>query len=188
IIIAGTILTSRALAPVELAIAHWKGFVTARQGWGRLKQLATQLPEERLPTSLPAPRKSLTVETVSVAPPGHQRVVVQDVSFALKAGQGLGIIGSSASGKSSLVRAIVGVWIPAHGKVRFDGAALDQWSADSLGQHIGYLPQDVELFAGTVAENISRFQVDPEGEAIVAAAEAAGVPELPLPPPQGPPT
>jgi len=185
IIIAGAILTSRALAPVELAIGHWKGLVTARHGWQRLKQLTEHLPEERLPTSLPAPRKSFTVEAVSVVPPGQQLVVVQDVSFALKAGQGLGIIGASASGKSSLVRAIVGAWIPARGKVRLDGAALDQWATDSLGLHIGYLPQDVELFAGTVAQNISRFEADPSGEAIVAAAEAAGVHELALRLPEG---
>jgi ATP-binding cassette subfamily C protein len=185
VIIAGAILTSRALAPVELAIAHWKGLVMARHGWERLQQLSQHLPEERLPTSLPAPRKSLTVEAVSVAPPGQQRAVVQDVSFVLKAGQGLGIIGASASGKSSLVRAIVGAWIAQRGKVRLDGAALDQWATESLGRHIGYLPQDVELIAGTVAQNISRFEADPKGEAIVAAAEAAGVHELALRLPEG---
>jgi ATP-binding cassette subfamily C protein len=185
VIIAGAILTSRALAPVELAIAHWKGLVTARQGWQRLQQLSQHLPEDRQPTSLPAPRKALTVENVSVAPPGQQRIVVQDVSFALKAGQGLGIIGASASGKSSLVRAIVGAWTAARGKVRLDGAALDQWATEPLGRHIGYLPQDVELFAGTVAQNISRFEPDAPGESIVAAAEAAGVHELALRLPEG---
>jgi ATP-binding cassette subfamily C protein len=185
VIIAGAILTSRALAPVELAIAHWKGLVTARQGWQRLQQLSQHLPEDRQPTSLPAPRKALTVENVSVAPPGQQRIVVQDVSFALKAGQGLGIIGASASGKSSLVRAIVGAWTAARGKVRLDGAALDQWATEPLGRHIGYLPQDVELFAGTVAQNISRFEPDAPGESIVAAAEAAGVHELALRFPEG---
>ena len=185
IIIAGTILTARALAPVELAIAHWRSLVTARQGWQRLRQLSLHLPEEGQPTPLPAPRKSLVVEGISVMPPGQQRLVVQDVSLALKAGDGLGIIGVSASGKSSLVRALVGAWTPARGKVRLDGAALDQWATESLGRHIGYLPQDVELFAGTVAQNISRFEPNPDSQAIVTAAEAAGVHELVLRLPQG---
>lgn len=178
IIIAGAILTSRALAPVDLAIAHWKGLVTARQSWQRLRQLALQLPPEKRRTSLPSPRKHLAVEGVSVAPPSDERLVVQDVSFMLKAGQALGIIGPSASGKSSLVRTIVGAWTPVRGKVRLDGAALEQWAGDALGWHIGYLPQDVELFAGSVAQNIARFQIDPDDRAIVAAAEAAGVNEL----------
>ncbi|QEL24747.1 type I secretion system permease/ATPase [Bosea sp. F3-2] len=185
IIIAGSILTSRALAPVELAIAHWKNLVAARQGWHRLRKLAMQLPPPSLPTALPVPRKHLTVETVSVALPGDQRVVVQDVSFVLKSGQGLGVVGPSASGKSSLVRAIAGAWAPVRGKVRLDGAALDQWTADARGRHVGYLPQDVELFAGTVAQNISRFEEKPDDSAIVAAAEAAGVHALALRLPDG---
>jgi ATP-binding cassette subfamily C protein len=185
IIIAGTILTARALAPVELAIAHSRSLVTARQGWQRLRQLSLHLPVERQPTPLPAPRKSLIIEGISVTPPGQQRLVVQDVSLALKAGDGLGIIGVSASGKSSLVRALVGAWTPVRGKVRLDGAALDQWAAEPLGRYIGYLPQDVELFAGTVAQNISRFEVNPDSQAIVTAAEAAGVHELVLRLPQG---
>jgi ATP-binding cassette subfamily C protein len=185
IMIAAAILSSRALAPVELAIANWKGFVAARQGWSRLKQLAAQFPPVPSPTSLPAPRKHLAVEGVTVLPPGDQRVVVQDVSFRLNAGQALGIIGPSAAGKSSLVRAIVGVWLPARGKVRLDGAALEHWSADALGRHIGYLPQNVELFAGTVAQNISRFEPEPEAEALIAAANAARIHELVLRLPDG---
>jgi ATP-binding cassette subfamily C protein len=178
IIIAGSILTSRALAPVELAIAHWKGFVAARQGWARLDQLMKLLPAKDEPLPLPAPRATLIVEAVRVAAPGDPRLIVQDVSFSLKAGQGLGIIGPSGSGKSSLVRSIVGAWQTAHGKVRLDGAALDQWSATALGRHIGYLPQDVELFAGTVAQNIARFDGDADPRGIIAAAEAAGVHDL----------
>lgn len=185
IIIAGAILASRALAPVELAIANWKGFVAARQGWSRLKQLAAQFPPAPQPTPLPAPRKYLAVEGVTVLPPGDQRIVVQDASFRLNAGQALGIIGPSAAGKSSLVRAIVGVWPPARGKVRLDDAALEHWSADALGRHIGYLPQDVELFAGTVAQNISRFEPEPDPEALIAAANAARVHELVLRLPDG---
>lgn len=111
-------------------------------------------------------------------PPGEQKLVVQDVTFALEAGQGLGIIGPSGSGKSSLLRALVGVWRPARGYVRLDAAALEQWSPDQLGRHIGYLPQDVELFAGTVAQNISRFDPDAKADAIIAAARQAGVHEM----------
>ncbi|WFU26422.1 type I secretion system permease/ATPase [Bradyrhizobium sp. CB1717] len=185
IIIAGSILASRALAPVELAIAHWKSLIAARQGWKRLQQHWAQLPAEDEKTPLPPPCKALAVEAVSVVPPSEQTVVVQEASFALTPGQGLGIVGPSASGKSSLVRAIVGVWVSARGKVRLDGAALDQWSSEALGRHIGYLPQDVELFAGTVAQNINRFEPAPDAEAMIAAARAAGVHEMVLRLPKG---
>jgi ATP-binding cassette subfamily C protein PrsD len=120
-----------------------------------------------------------------VVPPGEQKIIVADVSFALEAGNGLGIIGPTASGKSSLVRTLVGVWRPVRGSVRIDGAALDQWSSDALGQHIGYLPQDVELFAGTVAQNIARFEEDADPSLIIAAAKAGGVHEMIVGLPQG---
>lgn len=185
VIIASSILVSRALAPAEMTIANWKGFVAARQSWHRLSGLLARIPPEAQPHALPAPRDAITVEGASIAPPGTPRLVVQDVSFGLKAGQGLGIIGPSASGKSSLVRALVGVWPPVRGKVRFDGAALDQWSSTDLGAHIGFLPQEVELFAGTVAENIARFEPGAPSEAVIAAARAAGVHELILRLPEG---
>ncbi|WP_139862093.1 type I secretion system permease/ATPase [Bradyrhizobium ivorense] len=185
IIIAGAILTSRALAPVEIAIAHWKSLIAARQSWKRLQQHWAQLPAEEDKTPLPPPRKALAVEAVFVVPPGEQTAVVQDASFALQPGQGLGMVGPSGSGKSSLVRAIVGVWVAARGKVRLDGAALDQWSSEALGRHIGYLPQDVELFAGTVAQNINRFEPAPDAGAMIAAARAAGVHEMVLRLPKG---
>ena len=178
IIIASSILVSRALAPAELAIANWKGFVQARQSWARLSDLLGRIPAAGQPHALPAPSRSLAVEGVSVAPPGTPRLVVQDVTFALQAGQGLGVIGPSASGKSSLVRALVGVWPALRGKVRLDGAALDQWSSGDLGRHLGFLPQEVELFAGSVAENISRFEPEADPELVIAAAKAAGVHEL----------
>jgi PrtD family type I secretion system ABC transporter len=178
VIIAGSILSARALAPVDLAIAHWKGFVAARQSWQRLNRLLGSLPAQGAPTRLQAPSKRLSVENVSIVPPGEQKVIVQDVTFALEAGNGLGVIGPSGSGKSSLVRALVGVWQPARGKVRLDAAALDQWSSDVLGRHVGYLPQDVELFAGSVAQNICRFDPDPISENIIAAAKEAGVHEM----------
>jgi PrtD family type I secretion system ABC transporter len=178
VIIAGSILSARALAPVDLAIAHWKGFVAARQSWQRLNRLLGSLPAQGAPTRLQAPSRRMSVESVSIVPPGDQKVIVQDVSFALEAGNGLGIIGPSGSGKSSLVRALVGVWQPVRGKVRLDAAALDQWSSEVLGRHVGYLPQDVELFAGTVAQNICRFDPDAIAENIIAAAKEAGVHEM----------
>jgi ATP-binding cassette subfamily C protein len=178
IIIAGSILSARALAPVDLAIAHWKGFVAARQSWHRLNRLLESLPAQTAQTVLQNPSSRLAVEAVSIAPPGEQRIVVQDVTFALEAGNGLGVIGPSGSGKSSLVRALVGVWQPFRGKVRLDGAALDQWSSDVLGRHVGYLPQDVELFAGSVAQNICRFDPEARSEAIIAAAKEAGVHQM----------
>jgi ATP-binding cassette subfamily C protein len=178
VIIAGSILSARALAPVDLAIAHWKGFVAARQSWTRLNRLLGSLPAQGAPTRLQAPFRRLSVESVSIVAPGDQKVIVQDVSFALEAGNGLGVIGPSGSGKSSLVRALVGVWQPVRGKVRLDAAALDQWSSEVLGRHVGYLPQDVELFAGTVAQNICRFDPDAIAENIIAAAKEAGVHEM----------
>jgi len=178
IIIAGSILSARALAPVDLAIAHWKGFVAARQSWQRLNRLLQEMPARDTQTLLQDPASRLSVEAVSIVPPGDQRVIVQDVTFALTAGNGLGVIGPSGSGKSSLVRALVGVWMPFRGKVRLDGAALDQWSSDVLGRHVGYLPQDVELFAGSVAQNICRFDPEASSDGIIAAAKEAGVHEM----------
>ncbi|GJD29627.1 Type I secretion system ATP-binding protein PrsD [Methylobacterium adhaesivum] len=185
IIIASSILVARALAPAELAIVNWKGFVQARQSWARLSDLFAAMPPSARPHALPAPSRSLRIESISVAPPGTFVPVVRDVSFALRAGQGLGIIGPSASGKSSLVRAIVGVWPTARGKVRLDGAALDQWASGDLGPHLGFLPQEVELFAGTIAENIARFDPQAPAGAVIAAARAAGVHDLILRLPKG---
>jgi ATP-binding cassette subfamily C protein PrsD len=178
IIIAGSILAARALAPVDLAIAHWKAFAACRQSWQRLNKLLTLLPPEQAPMLLPAPRERLTVESASGAPPGSSKLILQDVSFKLERGSGLGVIGPTGSGKSSLARLLVGVWQPARGKVRVDGCTLDQWSSEVLGTHIGYLPQDVELLSGTVAQNIARFEPDADPQAIVAAAKAAGVHDL----------
>jgi ATP-binding cassette subfamily C protein len=185
IIIASSIITARALAPVDVAIANWKAFGAARQSWRRLNALLALFPREKAPLQLPKPSASLSVENLAVAPPGSKRTVARNISFNLQAGTALGIIGPSGSGKSSLVRALLGVWPISAGSVRLDGAELNQWSADSLGRHIGYLPQDVSLFDGTVAENIARFEQNPSSEAIIAAAEAAGVHELILNLPNG---
>jgi PrtD family type I secretion system ABC transporter len=178
VIIASSILVSRALAPVEIAIANWKGFLGARQSWRRLSELLALTDASTPATTLPPPQANLSLEAVSVAPPGRPTLVVHDVTLKLTAGQGLGIIGPSASGKSSLARAIVGTWTPARGAVRLDGAALDQWTSETLGPHIGYLPQDVELFDGTIAQNIARFHDPIDSEAVIAAARLAGVHEL----------
>jgi ATP-binding cassette subfamily C protein len=185
-IIAASIIMSRALAPIETAIAHWRGFVAARQSYRRLIDLfgSLGLNDAGSMVALPKPTSTLAVHGVSVAPPGEQRPVIQGVSFALAAGDGLGIIGPSGSGKSTLARALVGIWQPMWsqmrmgGSIRLDGAALDQWTTDDLGRHIGYLPQDVSLFAGTIAENIARFDPDATSEAILAAAKSAGVHDM----------
>jgi ATP-binding cassette subfamily C protein len=178
IIIAGSILAARALAPIDLAIAHWKAFAACRQSWDRLNKLLAMLPPEQAPMLLPTPREKLTLENASVAPPGSAKLVLQDVTFKLERGNALGVIGPTGSGKSSLARLLVGVWQPARGKVRLDGCTFDQWSSEILGMHIGYLPQDVELLAGTVAQNIGRFDPEADPKAILAAAKAAGVHEL----------
>jgi ATP-binding cassette, subfamily C, type I secretion system permease/ATPase len=178
IIIAGSILSARALAPVDTAIAHWRRWVAARQSWDRLRTLLSTLPKDWARMPLEAPQTSLVVENASVAPPGERKLVVRDMSLKLHRGNGLGVIGPSASGKSSLARMLVGYWAPASGKVCLDGASLDQWPADILGCHIGYLPQHVELLNGTVAQNISRFAPDADTQAILAAASAAGAHDM----------
>lgn len=185
IMIAGSILAARALAPVELAIGNWKGFAAARQGWARLKGVLSKSGLEQETIQLDAPRASLSVENVSGAAPGGNRFLVEDVTFRLTAGHGVGIIGPSGAGKSVLVRLLVGVWPARRGKIRLDGAALEQWDTEDLGRHVGYLPQDVDLFSGTVAANISRFEAEPDPQAIIAAAKAADVHDLVLRLPEG---
>ena len=178
IIIASSILSGRALAPIDVAIANWKNFVSARQGWRRLDEVLVALPPAAARLELPPPAQALSLEALSVAPPGAKGVVVHDVQFTLKAGSALAVVGPSASGKSSLVRAIVGVWPVARGCVRLDGATIDQWTPATRGRHIGYLPQDVELFEGTIAQNIARFEQEAPAAAVIAAAKAAGVHDL----------
>ncbi|MHC2302760.1 ATP-binding cassette subfamily C protein PrsD [Rhizobium mongolense] len=182
--IAAAIMTSRALAPIETAIAHWKGFVGARASYARLRNsLASAVEAEHV--ELRAPTAKLAVDGLAIVAPGSADPVLVNVAFELKAGEGLGIIGPSGSGKSSLARALVGVWKPLKGGVRLDGALLTQWNSDSLGRHIGYLPQDSALVDGTVAETISRFQVEGNSEKIINAAMAASAHELVLALPDG---
>ncbi|MBU3713066.1 MAG: type I secretion system permease/ATPase [Limnohabitans sp.] len=182
--IAGSILMGRALSPVEQLITVWKQVSGVKTAWQRLDQLLQQNPARKTGMPLPAPTGQLSIENVTAAPPGGQVAVLKGVQLSLAAGEVLAIIGPSASGKSSLARLMVGIWPAQVGKVRLDGADLYQWNKDALGQHLGYLPQDIELFAGTVAENIARFgEVD--SEKVIAAAQLAGVHEMVLRLPKG---
>ncbi|MBB4388424.1 type I secretion system permease/ATPase [Rhizobium sophorae] len=175
IMIASSILVSRALAPVELAIGQWKGFVAARQSWGRLTKLMTLMSSEQREVDLPAPRENLIVENLQIAAPGGRSPILRGVSFKVSAGEAVGVIGPSASGKSTLARAITGLWLPLGGAVRLDQALLTQWDPHELGRHLGYLPQDVSLFDGSIAQNIARFDPKADSETVIAAAKAAGV-------------
>ena len=172
--IAASIMMGRALAPIEGAIANWRGFQAARESVRRLSDTLARTQVERAATALPAPTRSLAVEQVVVAAPGGQKAILGNVQFALTGGEVLGVIGPSGSGKTSLARTLVGVWPPARGLVRIDGAALNQWDPARLGRHVGYLAQTVELFDATVAENIARMSVEPDDEAVLKAAKAAG--------------
>jgi PrtD family type I secretion system ABC transporter len=177
-IFAASIIVARTVAPIEQVIGNWKAMLAARQAWERLMRSFEKSPVERAKTTLPAPEKRLSVRGLFAAPPGERRATVLNVSFRIKAGTVLGILGASASGKSSLARAIVGIWPAAKGRVSLDGASLDQWSATDLGRHIGYMPQVVDLFPGTVAENIARMDAEASDAAVIAAARAAGVHDM----------
>jgi PrtD family type I secretion system ABC transporter len=176
--IAASIMMARALAPIETAIANWRGFVNARQSFRRLSDILQRIRPELTKTELMRPAHSLDVENVTVAAPGGQVPILTDARFRLEAGETLGLIGPSGCGKTSLVRTLVGVWCPARGAVRLDGAALDQWDSEQLGCHIGYLSQTVELFDGTVAENIARMSPEPDSAAVIEAAQIAGAHEM----------
>ncbi len=183
--IAGSILMGRALAPVEQAIGGWPLLLRARQGWDHLKTLLQATPEETTPTALPRPRAHLDVTQITVFPPDQQKASLRMLDFQVRPGQALGVIGPSASGKSTLARVLTGIWRPASGSIRLDGAALDQYDSGTLGRYIGYLSQDVSLFDGTVAENIARLDAEPDPQAVVAAAQRAGAHEMILQLPQG---
>jgi ATP-binding cassette subfamily C protein len=185
IIIAGSILSARALAPVDLAIANWKGFIAARQSRHRLERTLALLPDAAMRLDLPAPQALLSVERVSALPPETTEPVLQDIAFTLQAGSGLGVIGASGSGKSSLARLLVGLWRPLKGSIRLDGATLDQWPAEALARHIGYMPQMIELLDGTIAENIASFDRQASSEKIIAAARAARIHDLVVSLPDG---
>ena len=183
--IAASIILGRALAPVEQAVGQWRGFNGARAAYARLARLFDDYPQAERRMSLPRAQTSLEVEQVHAGPPDARRPTVSALNFTMQAGEALAVIGPSASGKSSLARLLVGVWHPQRGHVRLDGVALEHWDPEALGPQIGYLPQDVELFEGTVAENIARLDEDADPEAVVAAAKLAGCHEMILNLPDG---
>ncbi len=185
VMIAASILMGRALAPVDQAIGSWRGFVAARASLRRLDQLLRQVPEPPRRTELPPCTGHLAVDRLYAAPPGSKRPLLSKIAFSVDPGEALGVIGPSGSGKSTLVRLLTGIWQPQHGTVRLDGATLAQWDPDALGRSIGYLPQEVELFSGTVRDNICRFGAEPDDRAIVQAAIRAGVHDMILRLPEG---
>jgi ATP-binding cassette subfamily C protein len=176
--IAASIMMGRALAPIDAAIINWRAFVAARQSLRRLAEILRRLPLDRKTTELPRPERALDVEQLVVAAPGSTNPIVANVRFHLTAGEALGIIGPSGAGKSSLVRTLVGIWPPAKGSVRLDGAAIDQWDQSLLGPHIGYVSQRVELYNGTISENIARMTVEPKSDAVLLAAQDAGAHDM----------
>ncbi|MEK1906205.1 MAG: type I secretion system permease/ATPase [Pseudomonas sp.] len=184
VMMAAGFLISKAMLPAEQAISSWKQLDSAKASYKRLCQLLDEFPKQVQRMSLPAPTGAIRIERLVVNPPGSKRPSVNGIDFALNKGDVLAVIGPSASGKSSLARAMVGVWVPSYGSVRLDGAEIGQWSSQDLGQHIGYLPQDIELFDGTVAENISRFG-ETDSTQVIEAATLAGIHQMVLRFPQG---
>ncbi len=175
--IAASIIVGRALAPIEQGVGQWKTFIAARGAWDRLQTMYRGLDDQPDRMSLPPPKGRISAENAAILPPGSQKPTVFGASFTIEPGTTIGIIGPSAAGKSSLVRGLVGVWPVAMGAVRLDGFEIRQWDPQDLGRHIGYLPQDVELFSGTVAQNIARF-TEYESEDVIEAAQIAGVHEV----------
>jgi len=184
VMMAATIILGRALAPVETLVASWRNLVEAKGAWRRLDQLLESTPPAQSGTKLPAPAGELVLERVTFSLRGSDRPIIRGVSLRLAPGEALGMVGPSASGKSTLARLMVGVWRPVSGAVRLDGADVSTWPREQLGPHVGYLPQDVELFAGTVAENIARLG-EPDAAEVIRAAQRAHVHELILRLPKG---
>lgn len=184
LLMAGSLLLGRALSPIDQMIGSWKGFVAARLQYDRLNATLEKLHAEPQRMSLPDPEGHIQVESLVVAPPGSKAPVIRNISFVAPAGSIVGIVGPSAAGKSTLARALLGIWTPQHGTVRLDGADISAWDKQKLGPHLGYLPQDIELFEGSISDNIARFdKVDPEQ--VVLAARIAGVHEMILQLPDG---
>jgi ATP-binding cassette subfamily C protein EexD len=184
LMIAGSILLGRALAPIDQLIGVWKGFLGARSQYARLHQLLETIAAEPERMSLPAPEGAIRVEGLSVGSPNQRKPIIRGLTFEVPAGSVVGIIGPSGAGKSTLARALLGIWPSLAGTVRLDGADISQWRRDELGPYVGYLPQDIELFEGTISQNISRFG-PVNAPAVVAAARMAGVHELVLQLPDG---
>jgi PrtD family type I secretion system ABC transporter len=184
-IIAASILTARALSPFDAAISTWKMLLEARKSYSRLNDSLRRIEQPEGGISLPPPLGHLTIENLVYVAPSSQKVILRNLSFDLEAGEILGIIGPSAAGKSTLARLIVGSWIPYGGSVRLDGYEVHRWKREEFGSYVGYLPQDVELFNGTVRDNIARMHLDVPDDIIVQAAQAADAHELIMHLPQG---
>lgn len=179
VMIAASIISARALAPVEQAVAQWRHFINARISFARLQKLFAALVKHDVKTQLPFPEKDLAIKDLFISPPQNPRqILLRGVNFEVEAGDGLGILGPSGSGKTTLGRAIAGVWAPIKGTIRADAVTLDQWSIERRGQFTGYLPQDIQIFNGTIAENISRFKPNVEAKDIIEAAKLANAHEL----------
>ncbi|HZY66991.1 MAG TPA: type I secretion system permease/ATPase, partial [Devosia sp.] len=178
LMIAASVVTSRALAPVEQTIAQWKQFITARQAWDRIRRYLAAAPDRSRETLLPLPRSTLSVRQLAAGPPGATTPIIAGISFELTAGDGMGVLGLSGSGKSSLARTLCGVWTPGAGEIRLDGSLLQHYDPSQIGRIIGYLPQRADLFDGTVAENIARFQPGASSDDVIAAARLANVHDL----------
>ncbi len=183
--IAGSILMGRALAPIEMGLGQWASVQRAMTVWHNLAELLTKVPVETDRTALPAPKALRQVQALAVIPPGDKRAQLKNVSFRIQPGQAVGVIGPSGSGKSTLAKALTGAWRPAAGTIRLDGAALDQYAPEVLGRHIGYLPQRVQLFEGTIAQNIARLSQEPDAEKVVAAAKKAAAHDMIVKLPEG---
>lgn len=177
LMIAGSILLGRALAPIDLMIGTWKGFVAARGQYSRLNKLLMTISEDKEKMPLPAPEGNISVESAIVSPPGSKTPIIKGVSCTIKTGSSVAIVGPSGAGKSTFVRALLGIWPTSSGKIRLDGAEIFTWDREALGSHIGYLPQDIELFEGSISDNIARFN-EVDSEKVVAAAKLADVHEM----------
>lgn len=183
--IAGSILLGRALAPVEMTLNQWPLVQRGREGWQNLALLLGAVAPELPRTALPKPAAKLAAKNLTVVPPGERQASLKSINFNVEPGQAVGVIGPSGAGKTTLARTLTGVWPPAGGYIRLDGAALDHYGPEVLGQHIGYLPQRVQLFDGTIAENIARLSSQPDAAKVVAAAKKAAAHEMILELPKG---
>jgi ATP-binding cassette subfamily C protein EexD len=184
LMIGGSVLLGRALAPIDIVIGSWKGFIAARGQYSRLNEMLRQIPADAERMTLPTPEGTFQFESAVVAPPGAKTAVLKGITLTIGKGDVVGVIGPSGAGKSTFARALLGIWPTNNGKIRLDGADVFTWNRDELGPHIGYLPQDIELFEGTISENIARFgDIDPEK--VVNAAKMADVHDLILHLPEG---
>ncbi len=178
VMIAASIILGRALQPIEQAITHWRSFIRYREAKNNIKKLLSNIPRQGELTALDRPKGNILVEGLALSAPNSKKIILRNINLKIPQGRIVGILGDSGSGKTSLARALIGVWKPLGGKITIDGATYDQWEQDELGKYFGYLPQDVELFDGTIAQNISRLEPNPDSQKILEAAKQAGAHEM----------